>query len=359
MDFRDWTSGFGSDFSGGCFDSAIEFSSSLWGQPAFADGNEVIEVKTSDAEFEEPMGDVYMMCDECKTPCIVSEFQLVCPCCGKIQGRAPDGDDDAFDRSVEQTYNTSAHAFMAFKIDGKNASYLRRAYYANCGDYVEHRKFLVRREIETILYQYSEKIPANIRERSMELYESLRSQNEIVRGKRRRGIIAACFYYVLLDAGMAHTPKEVASMLQTEEKYLSQGDRKLNQLNDRKVISINTNIRPLADYIMRYLSMLGIELSYRDFVVDLIERAQAKYIHIKNECRTTTKCVGAIYLLCTRVPELRVIDKQKISDVCTISKSTFIRYYNLVMDNHHLIEKSLRRHGIPLPTAWRPKAKEN
>jgi hypothetical protein len=87
--------------------------------------------------------------------------------------------------------------------------------------------------------------------------------------------------------------------------------------------------------------------------MDIIDRTELKNIHIKNDSRTTTKAIGAIYLLVTRLPSLKHITKDVIVVECNISKSTFIRHYNLLITNWIAIKPVFKKHKISMPTAWR------
>jgi predicted transcriptional regulator len=88
-------------------------------------------------------------------------------------------------------------------------------------------------------------------------------------------------------------------------------------------------------------------------VADIINRSEKKNVHIMNDSRTTTKCIGAIFLLINRIRGLSHITKDHIVKECNISKSTFIRYYNLLMTNYKIIKPVFKKHKIPMPTDWR------
>ena len=68
----------------------------------------------------------------------------------------------------------------------------------------------------------------------------------------------------------------------------------------------------MKDYLDQFFPVLGIPDKYKQFVIDIINRADKKYLHINNESRTKTKCIGVIDLLTCRIPELRHIKKDTI-----------------------------------------------
>jgi len=43
---------------------------------------------------------------------------------------------------------------------------------------------------------------------------------------------------------------------------------------------------------------------------------------------------------------------------CKISKSTFIRYYNLLLKNNIYIRPIFKRHKIPMPNEWKSREKQ-
>ena len=48
------------------------------------------------------------------------------------------------------------------------------------------------------------------------------------------------------------TPREIASVMEIEERFLSQGDRIIQELNEKGIITIPTILRPLKDYLDQY-----------------------------------------------------------------------------------------------------------
>lgn len=316
-------------------------------------GSVKLDYKTDEEDEEDVEPPDLSVCPNCRVPGQIQDTRVFCTQCG-LEREWEDFNEDLYDRSIEQNHNTSSNSFVAFNVVGKNCSDIRRSYMNTCANYPSHRRYNSRRETETRIYQFDGRaVPQTVIDMTLELYEKIKDSGQVFRGNGKWGIIAACLYYAFVKEGLTRTPKEVAGILDTEEKFLSQGDRKLLKFNDMGIIQIPTTIHPMSDYLHYYLSALDIDLQYKTFVIDLVDRAQSKYLHIKNDCRTTTKCVGAIYMLCTRVPALRHNDKQTIANACSISKSTFIRYYNMLNENHVLLEKSFRRNRIPMPTSWR------
>jgi flagellar biosynthesis GTPase FlhF len=151
------------------------------------------------------------------------------------------------------------------------------------------------------------------------------------------------------------TPREISSIMEIEERFLSLGDRKIQGLHEKGVITIPTMLRPLQDYLDQTFPSLNIPNKFKRFVYDIIERAENMNIHIMDDSRPTTKCIGAIFLIINRVPiqALKHINTDTIVKECKISKSTFMRYYKLLIANYPKLKPVFKKHKIPMPSYWR------
>jgi transcription initiation factor TFIIIB Brf1 subunit/transcription initiation factor TFIIB len=295
----------------------------------------------------------YKFCPNCKTRGKILESFIICEQCGLEREWQNNGDN--YNAAIEKEHNTSQNSYMSFNIIGKGAYCYQRSLLKTCSDYSLYRNNNNKKDITNIIFQYEgSKPPTNVVNLAAELFDSIARSGRVYRKNGKKGVMAACLYYACIMQGVARAPKDIAAIMNTEERFLSQGDRILQEFNELKIISIPSCYEPLDDYLNRFFPTLGIDDKYKPFIVDLIHRVEKKHLHIRNECRTTTKCVGAIYMLTRRVKELRHIKKDTISKECNdISKSTFIKYYNLLCSNYKLIKKSFKRHGIPMPAEWK------
>lgn len=297
---------------------------------------------------------IHKICSKCQITCIIKDGQLVCGTCGEIIGVCENV--EQYSISTDKGHNTSNNSFMSFNIIGKNAYCYQRSFLKTCADYTSYRKNNNKKDMYNHAYQYDgKKPPKDVIKIAVEIFSKIKDAGYVFRGKKKKGVQGACLFYACVIKGLTKPPREIASIMGIEERFLSHGDRILQDLNERGVISIPTILRPMKDYINQYFPALNIDDKYKDFVMAIIDRAEKKNIHIKNDSRTTTKVIGAIYLLVTRIPELRKITKEKIVKECNISKSTFIRYFNLLNANHTLLKKTFKRYRIPIDTKYRPK----
>ena len=295
----------------------------------------------------------YKKCPKCDIYGKISDNIILCESCGLK--RPWDHDNGKYSISIEQNYNTSSNTFMAFNIIGKNSYCYQRSFLKTCAKYPSYRNNNNRKEIINKIYQYNgNKIPINVCNITADLFDQIKRKNYVFRGNGKWGVIGACLFYACIMNNLTRTPREIASIIGIEDRFLSQGDKILQELNELGIINVPTTFKPLGDYIDQFFPSLKIPSTYKPFIIDLIATAEKRYIHIGNESRMTTKCIGCIYLLCKRIPKLKHIKKDKISRECLkISKSTFIRYYNLLMSNPKKIKKVFKRHCIPQPISWR------
>ncbi len=255
--------------------------------------------------------------------------------------------------SIDLNYTTSSNSYTRFNIVGRGCQANQRMYMQVCANYELYRNNFNRKEIMTRIFQSGKKISVTVIEDAVEIFEQIKQRGYVFRGNGKWSVIAACLFYTCIKHGLTKTPREIAAIMSIPDKFLSHGDKIMQELNELGVISIPTIFRPIGDYIDQFFPQLGIPMKYKDFVIALVARAEKKHLNIHSESRTTTKCIGAIYMLCKRVPSLRHIKKEHISTVCGISKSTFIRNYNQLRDNPAAIKPTFIKYNINMPVEWK------
>lgn len=295
----------------------------------------------------------YNICPKCNIEARVSDGVVCCPHCGYTKIIINHGSN--YYSSADNDHNTSHDSFMSFRVVGKNAYGLQRSLLKTCSNYKAYSKNTNRKDLHNFVFQHDgKKIPKNAIDSAIDLFTKIKDGGYVFRGNGKRGVMGACLFYACVIMGITKTPREIAAVMKIEERFLSSGDRVLQELNEIGVVEIPTNFDPLRHYIHQYFPALKIPGEYEDFIVELVQTAEKKNIHIKNDSRMTTKCVGAIYLLTTRVKSLKHISKEDIVRECSkISKSTFVRYYTLLCANHQKIKGVFKKHGIPMPVEWR------
>jgi len=290
-------------------------------------------------------------CTVCGGVLYVSHNHLICKKCGLvIQGTSTLTDED---RSVAPS-NTN-DGFIPIRFVGKSSYGHNRNLYKSCANYSQYRKTNTLKEMQNWNSQSkNNKLPKIVIEEANNMFASIKERGHVYRKDVKKGVLSACLYYACYHNGITKTPNEIAQLVKIAEKFHSAGDRILRDLNERGVISLPEKVDPISDYVSRYFELLSIPKIYKQFVIDIIYLADKEKLHILCDSKNNTKCIGAIYLLIERVPELRNnIDKEKIDKECSISRTTFIKYYNMICKYYRKFAHIFCKHKIPMKSSWR------
>jgi hypothetical protein len=329
----------------------------------------VLDIAVKKVEDDVP----YDYCNGCKISLRILENVMICTNCGLEKDLIAEYNPETYNVAIDSNYNSSTTASTSFAFSGKKSYGYQKAILKSCSNYSNTSHLAIRKEILNRINMYDgNKPPMNVQIRCIDIYCSIKEndksylsiinqgvseQNEkkrlVFRSNGKWGIIAACLYYACMEEGLSRTPREVSEIIGIDEKYQSAGDKKLQEFYELGIINISFGGKLLNDYINRYFPLLNIPDKYKQFVIDMVARADQKCLHICNENRTSTKCIGVINILCMRVPELRHIVRDQIARECHISKTTFIKYSMTLMNNWPLLKKVFKRHHVPMPKEWR------
>ena len=296
-------------------------------------------------------------CISCNKPLYVSSNMLICKSCGIELPNASNATEDEYSTAAIEQCNVNSKGFIGIKFTGKGSYRYQKCILKTCANYKKYRKNNILKDIKNWnIHSTKQHIPKDVINMANNMFATIKEHehNTVFRKDNKKGVIAACLYYACHLNGISKTPLEMAEFVNIEEKFLSFGDRVLRDLNERGIITITVKINPIADYVDRYLTMLSIDTKYRQFILDIIDRAERARIHILNDSKNISKAVGSIYLLIERVPELRArITKELIEETCRISKTTFMRYYLTLCEFHKHLKKVFKKHRIPMKHTWK------
>jgi transcription initiation factor TFIIIB Brf1 subunit/transcription initiation factor TFIIB len=295
------------------------------------------------------------ICYLCNSELIAARNMMICSGCGVESANHINTPEGGYSTSALNDCNVHKDGFLAFKVTGRGSYGCQRSMLKTCASYTKYRKNTTLKDMKNWnIHSKKHHIPKNVIKEANDMFATIKEHGYVFRKDGKKGVLSACLYYACYNNGISKTPSEIAQFSDIEEKFHSFGDRMLHDLNERGVIEIPDKIAPITDYVNRYMTLLNIPTKYTVFVLDLIARAEHKKIHIVHDSKNNTKCVGAIYMLVDRVPDLRKkITKELIESLCCISKTTFIRYYNVLCTYHKKLKKVFRRHGISMKTEWR------
>jgi transcription initiation factor TFIIIB Brf1 subunit/transcription initiation factor TFIIB len=210
----------------------------------------------------------------------------------------------------------------------------------------------------------------NIIVETAEMYHQIQ-QCTIKRGDVRLGILAACLNKVCKKHNIIQKAKEIAGCFGIEQSDLSNGEKILSEyLGNENPKTKNTDL-----YLLRYFELLGIPhtqtlesgqtRNYMEFAQKLITFTNK--FKIAENSIPSSKCAGAIYILCEKCEELST----KMDDIetkCDISRSTFKRFAinvsGVLNDEKKIdIQKKMKhlfnKYYIPLKNAYKSKDKKS
>jgi transcription initiation factor TFIIIB Brf1 subunit/transcription initiation factor TFIIB len=297
----------------------------------------------------------FAFCKKCKSQCLIAITSVICKKCGQERDRnftvehfgASDG------------HNTSRTAFAPFKFTGKGATAYQHVLLVSGSDYSIRSKIIISKELHRFNRNFETQIPKDIVNKAVKMFNNMRDNiknsntgSGIVRNDVKNGVLGACLSYACAEANYAMPFKKIAELMEIEETYLHQGDRRVRAAATKKHISLPKNINVVENYVDKYCRKLGVDEKYIIFVKDLINRVEEKKLNLEYACQPLTKCAGAIYMLTRRVKSIKITEKQ-ISSNCGISRGTFKRYYDLIVRYHRLFKKVFKRNGISMDKEWK------
>lgn len=299
-------------------------------------------------------------CLSCGGKLFISNTIIFCKDCGEEVQKTSNMAEEDYSTSASTDCNVNSNGFISIKITGKGSYNYHKSLLKTCANYSKYRKLNTMKDISKWNSESKKiHIPKNVLQEANEMFAIIKDHGYVFRKDHKNGVISNCIYYRCYANGITKTPSEIAQFTKIEEKFHSFGDRILHELHERGIINIPMKINPIADYVERYLELLNIPKKYKPFVVELIERAERKHIHVLHDSKNSTKAIGAIYMLIQRIPELKQeVTKEKIDAEISISKTTFIRYYEILCKYYKKIKKIFKKHGIPMPNKWRDNEKK-
>lgn len=253
--------------------------------------------------------------------------------------------------------NVNDKGFISMRIVGKGSYKYNRGLLKDCANYSRYCIMLSLKEMNNWNAQSTSVfLPKNVIEFANTMFAAIKKHNFVFRKDVKKGVQAACLYYACHMNHISRTPAEIAKIVGIAEKFLSSGDRYLRDFNERGIINIPMHIDIIDNYIERYFELLKLPNVYKKFVYDIITQAENDHLHVRFDSKNNTKCIGTIYLLVDRVPFLNAtISKERIEKECDISRTTFIKYYNMLCSYYRRFTHIFVKYKIPMKSIWRDK----
>lgn len=294
---------------------------------------------------------LYNKCDYCtdkndkKVTMLLDNGVYICKKCGSEKKWY----NDEYNPN-SQTHNISANSLILFKIVGPDNHRHQKSLLQTSSNYKNYRRGANIREFLKLNKRTHNPLPNDILMKAAELFTDIQDANNIMRADFRFGVWGAFINFECIRANITKKPKEIAAFVGVSEKYLSKGDREVRKWHEEGLVDVPIRSNPLPDFINQYFILLGINSKYKAFVFDMVKRIKTKRVKVHSSSNPSTCVVAIIWIL---VEQLKLnISHNDIFIHCSISKSTYISYYKLIMANEIKVRKLFKRHNIPIPPTW-------
>lgn len=298
-------------------------------------------------------------CNVCNGKIIRDKNIYICIECGLELSNITLDTEDNYNTALSNDGNVSKNGYVTLKLIGKGSYRYNKNMLRACADYAKFRKMNILKGMKNLLIHSDDQhIPKYVLNQANEMFAKVKEAGTVLRTHGHRGVISACIYYACYENNISKTPAELAKLLSIDEKFHSKGIRILQSLNEKNYIKLPKHINTINDFVEKNMAIVDIpyvsknKIKYRDFVIEIINKAEKSKLHILNDCKNTTKATGAIYLLITRVPELHNV-KEKLDTEWKISQTTYKKYYKMLITYYKLFKKIFKHYKIPMPKEWK------
>jgi len=253
-------------------------------------------------------------------------------------------------------HNFNSACSIGFKVIGKKSYAYNKNMLCVGADSSKQSYNMVTKEFQVIINNCSVILPKNIIDESIQLFFNIKTvSTDIYRKDTKLGIMANCLYITCYKYKLSKTIKEISAIFNITEKIYNKGEKKIRELKEKNMIEV-CDINPMEDLIERYLELLDIDKMWKFFIIDIIKKAEEKKLHILNDTKQNTRCVGVIYLLTDRLPQYKSITKEVIQEKCGVSKNTYLKYCNNVVYSYYKLFKHIfKKYSVPMKKEWNKK----
>ncbi len=287
---------------------------------------------------DNPYKDTCYMCGEKEF--LVEDGCMVCQNCGRVNGQEIDykqewrfyGNDDNGTRSDPTRCGIPINPLLPDSslgtiILGNGQQAFRRLHRWISSNPKERSLIQAYNQIQ----EKTEKanIPVCIVDKAKVLYKTLSSE-KIKRGTTRKGLMAACIFYILKDKQISRSTREISNIFELKQKKMTTGCKYFNEIMYSKNKDYLNQIQPTttADFIQRFSQKLGIDEKYQSLAIHICQLADK--LGIISESTPPSIAVGCLYLMIQHFDFS--ITKKHLSEVCEISEVTISKSYKKLLE---------------------------
>ncbi len=299
---------------------------------------------------------------------IFNSESLICPKCNIISNIM------YIETESDETKKYSENDNM-LRIAGKEAHRFTKMIFS-ISNYKTTRNKSTEKQFNKINYDCeTNKFPQQVINNARDLFQKIQEYGYVLRARVRKGTMAACLYYECKRAGMTKKQKEIADILNIQEKFIRSGEKLLLNLNSINYINIPIENSDGKNYISNYLEMLSINNYYFDFINEIFNICNN--IYYDKTIKNYNKCIAIIYLLLNAKLTYKIKDCNKIilenndndknlfitndknkneinisnliNTECKVQKINYFNYYKFLITNRKKFKNVFIKYKIPYP----------
>lgn len=287
---------------------------------------------------ENPYKDICYKCGEREF--IVEDGCIICRHCGRVIGQEIDynqewrfyGNDENGGRSDPTRCGIPINPLLPDSslgtiILGNGQQAFRRLHRWNSSNPKERSLIQAYNQIQEKTAKAN--IPVCIVDKAKVLYKTLSSE-KIKRGTTRKGLMAACIFYILKDKQISRSTREISTIFELKQKKMTTGCKYFNEIMYSKNKDYLNQIQPTttADFIQRFSQKLSIDEKYQSLAIHICQLADK--LGIISESTPPSIAVGCLYLMIQHFSFN--ITKKHLSEVCEISEVTISKSYKKLLE---------------------------
>lgn len=166
----------------------------------------------------------------------------------------------------------------------------------------------------------------------------------IIRGKNKKGLMAATIFYACKRRNNTKSPKDIAKLFGIKTSCVNKGCKNFAKYVKYKGIDYSTNLSSPSQYIKQFCEKLKLSKKIEDETFEVAKNIET-YKLIQSH--TPISIAAACILHCAQNDSNICVDKRTVADTFNISEATLTKTYNKlvkyrsIITNKKKIEKEL------------------
>ncbi len=161
---------------------------------------------------------------------------------------------------------------------------------------------------------------------AVQICDRMTATDNVLRGKNRRGLIAACLHFSFKKLGCPRAVREIANILNITPSHVTNGINLFSEMFMDKSIIVEDQTTTAEDLAPRYCNQLRLSARMTELVLEIAKKAMELDLFPTNvvEARTAA-CIMYVIGQSSASNANIASDKKRVSQVCGISQATIMK----------------------------------